>query len=114
MNENTEPTKDEVKAAQDGAARRKAEIFSASLRRMSNQELRAELATAEVAGDARAIKAIKATLAEKEVTDRQRIIRASERAIEACKRSGTPAQLAEEESRLEGYRNGGPLPESVR
>jgi hypothetical protein len=107
-------SKDEQAAADKMAAKRKAEAFSLSLTRMTNEQLDAELRQAEFAGDARAMKAIKATREAKDARDRARIIRASKRAIEACERTGTEAQLKAEQARLASYEAGGPLPDSVR
>lgn len=110
MNEQTEPTEAEIKSAKSKQAQIQADTFRKSLRFMNNAELDAAMRDAEAEGDARKIKSIKATIDAKEASDRAKIIRTSERCIEACRRSGTPQQLAEEEARLASYKAGGPLP----
>lgn len=93
----------EIMHALHAQAKREVDMIVTRLRRISAKELADEKVTAEINADHRMLGVIKALEPITAKRENDRLLFASRRACEACERSGTPQQLADEKERLEVY-----------
>lgn len=84
-------------------AKREVDMIVIQLRRLSVKELEENRNTAELNADYRLLGVIKHLAPITAKRENDRLLIASRRACEACERSGTPQQLADEQALLSGY-----------
>ncbi len=93
----------EIMHALHAQSKREVDMVVTQLRRLNVKELEENRVTAELNADYRMLGVIKHLAPITANRENERLLAASRRACEACERSGTPQQLADEQERLGRY-----------